>query len=685
MIIMVKEKRLITAALPYTNNVPHLGNLAGSHYPADVFARYCRLAGHDTVFIGGTDEHGTASEIAAQKFGITPKELCDFFYKIHKEIYDWFEISYDNFSRTSRPIHHDTSNEFLKIIYKNGYISEKIIKVPFCLNCQRELADRFIGGQCPNCSYDKARGDQCEQCGTMLDSEKLIKPKCLVCDKENIQFNNVKHLFLDLEKLSPKIEKWLKTNKQIRPQVKNLAMGWINEGLKPRCITRNLKWGINVPIKGFEQFVWYVWAEAPIGYISSTKEWNKTKWKNYWLEPKAKIYNFIGKDNIPFHTIFFPGMLLAHKDINLPYNVVGLQYLNYERGKFSKSQNRGIFCENLPKLNLSVDYWRYYLAYLVPETKDTEFLWDDFKDKINSELVGNFGNFVNRNLTFTNKNFSGIVPKPTLNVKDKKFIKEINDQIKVILSQYEKIEIRSSMDEIMKLSAMGNKYFQDNEPWKDLERAKTVIYISVNLSRIVGLLIQPFIPSSSKRLLQMLNVDDNSFKEINKFTIQANHKINLPSLLFNKIEDKDIEELKEKTSKVTEYFLKEEKTMQKKEIKIETKVEHKPIKPIIQFTDFEKLDLRVGKIIRAEAHPNADKLCVLQVDFGDHKRQIVAGIKLHYKLEDLINKKITVVVNLQPTSLRGVESQGMLLAASDKDNVVLITPEKDISKGSRVS
>ncbi len=676
-IFMVKEKRLITAALPYTNNVPHLGNMVGSHYPADIFARYCRLAGHDTVFIGGTDEHGTASEIAAQQNGVTPQELSDFYYKIHKDIYDWFEISYDNFSRTSKKIHHETSNDFLKTVLKNGYISEKKMKLPYCLSCKRELADRYIEGTCPHCKSDGARGDQCEKCGTLLDPEKLIHAKCKACGSSQIEFREVQHLFLDLEKLSPKIKKWLEKNKQLRPQVKNLALAWIRDGLKPRCITRNLSWGIKVPIKGYEQFTWYVWAEAPIGYISSTKEWNKNKWKQYWTDPKAKIYNFLGKDNIPFHTIFFPGLLLAHKGLNLPYNVVGVQYLDYEGGKFSKSSNRGIFCENLPKTDLSPEYWRYYMAYLIPETRDTEFLWSDFQDRINNELVANFGNFINRTVTFTNKNFASEVPSPKLEAKDKKFWKEVEAQIKEILSLYEKVELRKTMEEIMKLSTMGNKYFQENEPWKNPQRANTVVYLCLNLTRVLGLLIQPYLPSTSKKILNMLNSQETDFKTITKQTIKAKQKINTAELLFTKMEDTKIQELKEKTSKITNYFKKEEK-----QIMNSTKMESEQHVP---FTDWEKLQFKIGKILKVEPHSNADKLYVLQVDLGEEKpRQIVAGIRQHYTPEELLGKEITVFTNLQPVVIRGVESHGMLLATESNKKLIILTPEKYAEPGSRV-
>ena len=725
------ERRLITSALPYTNNVPHLGNIVGSHLPADIFARYCRLQGYQTIFIGGTDEHGTASEIAAQKYGITPRELCDFYYKIHKDIYDWFNISYDNFSRTSKPIHYKTTQEFMAKIHKNKYIIEKTISLPFCNECKRQLSDRYIEGTCPNCNYDKARGDQCESCGTMLDPEKLKNPVCAVCGSNNIEFKEKTHLFLDLEKLSPKLEKWIKASKW-REQVKAQALGWINEGLKPRCITRNLKWGVPVQFKGFEDLVYYVWVDAPIGYISSTKEWHKTKWKMFWQKKGSKIYHFVGKDNIPFHTIFFPGMIMANKEFNLPHNVVGLQYLNYEGGKFSKSQQRGIFCENLASTGLSPDYWRYYSTFLIPETKDTEFYWKDFQDKINNELVGNLGNFVNRSLTFIVSKYGNKVPKATLTKQDKTFLKAVEKQTGIVIASFERVELRMALEETMRLSAMANKYFQDNEPWKAPEKSKNVLYVCANMSRMIALLVQPFLPDTSMKILKMLNAKyskipdfrisesrcfriDKDWKKLKKLEVKPGQKLNAIELLFRKLECKDIEDLKQKTSKVTEYFKEkitreekqapvekakqgplEERSMMNKEVSNMQKKEHQ--EPAVQelkackacnhvsYEEFAKMDIRVGKVIKAEPHPNAEKLVILLVSFGNamEARQIVAGIKKFYPIEKLMGKKIIVITNIQPVVLRGIESNGMLLAASENEKLGLLTVENDIAEGAKV-
>jgi methionyl-tRNA synthetase len=545
---MKKENRLITAALPYVNNIPHLGNIVGSHLPADIFARYCKLNNYNSIFIGGTDEHGTPIEVAAIKNHTTPQKLADFYYKKHKEINEWFNFSYDNFSRTSKEIHHKIVQEFFKKVYDHGYIKEEYLETPYCKNDKINLADRYIEGICPYCNYENARGDQCEKCGKILDPIKLKTPRCVICNKSNIEFKKIKHIFLDLTKLSGKLESWIKKNKVWRSQVKSIALAWIGEGLKPRCISRNLRWGIKIPFKGFEDLVFYVWAEAAIGYISSTKEWNNKKWQDYWKKNNSKIYHFVGKDNIPFHTILFPGELIANGDYNLPYNVVGLQYLNYEGGKFSKSGGHGVFCENLVDSSLDADYWRFYLTFLIPETADTEFLWGGFQERINKELVGNLGNFINRTLTFIYNKNGGKIPK--VEIKDKIFIKKIKESIKGVIDSFEAVELRKALDLILKISDLGNKYFQEKEPWKNNDRE--TLFICANLCKDLALLIQPFIPNSSKKILKILNCNENEFSNLGKFSF--NNKINKPFLLFDKLEDKQIEELKISTSKISQFF-----------------------------------------------------------------------------------------------------------------------------------
>ncbi len=673
---MSKEKRLITAALPYTNNVPHLGNVAGSHLPADIFARYCRLIGHDTAFVGGTDDHGTPIILAAEQVGLSPQELSDHYYEIHKTIYDWFNISYDNFSRTSRKIHHKLTKEIFKQIYDNGYIFEKEVELPYCNDCKRHLSDRYIEGTCPHCSYEQARGDQCEHCGELLEPCALKNPNCKVCGNSNIEFKKVNHLYIDLKKLEPKLKKWINKNKTWRPQVKKLAQGWIKKGLKERAITRDLSWGVPTPFQRFKNLKFYVWVEAPWGYVSSTKEWNVKKYKDFWQHPKTKIYNFIGKDNIPFHTILFPAMILANGNYQLPYNVVGLQYLNYERSKFSKSKGHGIFCENLPNAGLDSDYWRFYLGFIIPETKDTEFLWKDFKERINTELVGNYGNFINRTLKFLDMNFKRTVPSVKLTKKDEAFWKKVEKQVKLILDKYEKTELRDALEEILKLAAAGNKYFQDNEPWKNVKQSGNTLYICTNLCRTLTLLMQPFIPDGTLKLLEILNVKDNNLKDVSELKLKAKHKINKPTIVFQKLDDKQINNLKKVTSKVTEYF-------PKKKMKKETK--QKATK-YVAYKDWEKIDLRIGKIMKVEPHPNADKLYVIQIDLGKNEkpRQVVAGLKKYYKPEELTGKQIVIFTNLEPVKLRGIESNGMILAADFANQVAVLQPEKKIETGAKI-
>jgi len=563
-----KEKRLTTAALPYVNNVPHLGNIVGSHLPAEIFARYCRLKGHDVLFIGGTDEHGTPSEIAAEKMGISPKELCDRFYKIHKEIYDWFNFSYDNFSRTSRKIHHKTTQDFFKKIYKKGWVLEKKMKLPYCLSCQRFLADRYIEGVCPFCGYKDARGDQCENCGRVLDPIELKNPRCVICQSKKIEFREVKHLFLDLRKLSKKLETWIKSSKHWRGQVKNLALGWIKEGLNPRCISRDLKWGIRVPLKGYGDRVFYVWFEAPIGYISSTKERFKN-WRQYWQNPQCKIYYFVGKDNIPFHTIFWPGSLMAHGGLTLPYNVVGLQYLNYEGGKFSKSRGRGVFCENLPGAGLEADYWRFYLTFLIPETSDTDFKWEEFKERINSELIGNFSNFIHRTLSIIYNSLNGKVGRldlKDLSSLDKEFIEKIKGKFLKIDNSLERVELREGLKGILSLASGGNKYFDYKAPWKQVQEnkkeAEKILLLCLNLCRTLAILINPYLPKTSEKIWRQLNLKGNPFEKgvwetAGKIEIKGPHKIAKPEILFEKLDDKKIEKLKEITSKISIYPVRE--------------------------------------------------------------------------------------------------------------------------------
>jgi len=679
-----KGKVLVTCALPYVNNIPHIGNIVGSHLPGDIFARACRLAGYDIVFIGGSDEHGTPIEVAAHQLNISPKELCDFYYNVHKEIYSWLNISYDNFSRTSLPIHHETTTEFFKKIYENGYIKEGIIKMPYCEKDKRFLPDRYVIGTCPKCGYASARGDQCERCSALLDPAELIEMRCAICG-EKPEIKGSRHLFLDLPKLQPKIEAWIESKKgEWAEQVIAMTKGILGEGLKARSITRDIKWGVKVPLKGYEDKVFYVWFDAPIGYVSSTKEWSKEGWKSYWLEKDAKIIHFIGKDNIPFHTIFWPGILIARGEYNLPYRVAGLQYLNYEGSKISKSKGFGVFCENLPSSGIASDIWRYYLTFLIPETGDTEWKWKEFQDRVNNELVANLGNFIYRTLSFIDANFQGKVPEGKIGNEEKELFAQAKKAAEEVESLIWEIRIRDALRKVLELSDLGNRYFQKNEPWKlikgsEEEKSKcaAVLYTCANLCHDLAILMHPFLPESSVKICSFFSVPLSGFSSAGKCAIKPNTYIKKPEILFSKIDDKKLEETKQKTTKVTSFEAMFNKT---KKNEAEERKSGK-----ITYDYFTKLELRVAKIISAERVKGSNKLIKLKIDLGEQgQRQIVAGIGKNYSPEHLVEKKIVVIANLEPAKLMGEISEGMLLAAVDGDNVVVLVPEKEVKEGAKV-
>jgi len=550
------ERRLIAVALPYINNLPHLGHIAGAHLPGDIFARFCRLKGYDVLLIGGSDENGTPAELAAESINIPLKKFLDRIYKEHVKTYNWFNISYDNFSRTSRKIHHETTVELFNKIYSNGFVSEGNLDLFYCSKDRRFLPDRYVEGTCAKCGYKEAHGDQCDKCTALLDTKELIDPRCKICGTKP-ELRKTKHLFLELSKLSKELDTWVKNNKHWRTQVSSVALGWIKEGLRDRCITRDLKHGVKVPLKGYEDKVFYVWFDAPIGYISSTKE-KTASWKRYWQDPKTKIYNFIGKDNIPFHTIFWPGMIIANSRYNLPYNVVGLQYLNYEGGKFSKSKKRGVFCEKLPKTGLNSDLFRAYLTFVLPETSDSEFKWTDFQNRINNDIIGNLGNFVNRTVSFAHNKLGGIVSKPKdLSPDEKKLIKTIKELSTKIESSFESVELRMAFRDLLAISDRGNRYFDHNKPWgtlsknrKDTER---VIYFCLEICRVLSILSSPFLPESSEKIWKTLGLKvKKDWKSAFVLGKERSYSVKKPKLLFNKLTDGDIVRVRKIASDTTD-------------------------------------------------------------------------------------------------------------------------------------
>jgi len=554
-----KRKVLVTAALPYINNVPHLGHIAGSHLPADIFARYCRTKGYETLFVGGTDESGSPSELAAEEIGVPLDVFSTKLYDIHLDIYKWFNISYDNFSRTSRKIHHQTSQDFFKKIYDKGFISEGEMNVFYSPSEDRFLSDRYVRGECPKCSYEDATGDQCEKCTSVYDPTELINPRSAVTGN-HVEIKKSKHLFLRLDKLEPKLKRWVDKQKSWRSQVKGIAYGWIRGGLRERSVTRDLKNGVPVPIKGYKDKVMYVWFDAPIGYISSTKEVVPDKWEDYWKDEKAEIFHFLGKDNIPFHTVFWPAMLIAHEGLNLPKHVAGYQYLNYEGGKFSKSKKHGVFCEKLPETGVDPDLMRSYITFILPESSDSEFKWQDFQNRINSDIIGNLGNFINRTLKFVDTKLDGEVVKPSeaeLTGRDKKLLERVERGVKKIGNYIEKAEIRKAFGEVLALSTEGNRYFEDNKPWvsvkTDKEKTKKILYQCVNLCRSLAILSSPFIPGASQRIWNQLDLEGKvdsprNWDSASQVVLPKKHKIGTPKILFKRLEDDYLKKFKETTA-----------------------------------------------------------------------------------------------------------------------------------------
>lgn len=660
--IKFNKKILVTSALPYANNVPHLGNIIGCVLSADVFARFCRsfYGKENVLFVCGTDEHGTTTETKAVELGITPAEVTEKFHKVHADIYNWFECSFDVFGRTSSKNNHEITKDIFLKLDKNGYIVEDDLKQLYCEKCKRYLADRFVEGTCPKCGYEDARGDQCDNCSNLLNAVELIKPKCKICNSEPI-IKTEKHLFIDLPKIAPRLKQWINSaSKNWSQNAITMTNGWLRDGLRNRCISRDLKWGIRIPKKGYEHKVFYSWFDAPIGYIGIALDLlqNKEKFNSWWHNPEnINLFQFMGKDNIPFHTILFPSFLIGTNDnYTLLHQISSTEYLNYEDVKFSKSRGTGVFGDDAMQTGIPADVWRYYLLSNRPETSDTIFTWKSFQEKTNNELLANLGNFVNRTLTFLYRNTEGTVPK--FNKDDLiDFNKQIDEKIKIILELFDKVSIRKAINEIMLLSKIGNEFFQKREPWKhkeDKEHLNTTIYACTELVRKLAILIEPYLPNASKEIFKQLNLEQQCFNDLNK-SIEVGHKINQPKVLFKKLEDKQINELHDKFS-----------GQQSKDITI------------------NDIDLKVAKIINVENHPKADKLYIETIDLGYEKRTIVSGLVGHYSAKELVGKNIVVVANLQSAKLRGIESKGMLLAVGDNDKKIGLLLAPNSKPGDRV-
>ena len=684
------RRTTITAALPYTNGPIHIGHLAGVYVPADIYSRYLRLRGHEVLFVCGSDEHGVAIPMKAAKEGVSPKALIDKYHGIIKQSFAEFGIAFDNYSRTSAAIHHKTASDFFTRLYEQGDFIEQVSEQLFDPQAEQFLADRFVVGTCPKCGYDGAYGDQCENCGSSLNATDLIRPQSAISGATPV-LKKTKHWFLPLDRYEEFLRTWILEGHKDdwKPNVYGQCKSWIDDGLKPRAVTRDLDWGIPVPLEGAEGKVLYVWFDAPIGYISSTKEWAEregTDWKPWWQDPDTRLVHFIGKDNIVFHCIIFPSMLKAHGSYVLPENVPANEFLNLEGQKLSTSRNWAVwlheYLEEFPDMQ---DVLRYVLTANAPETKDNDFTWKDFQARNNNELVAIFGNFVNRVAVLTQKYQEGTLLAPgPMSDNDRETLEALRRVPVRLADSVERYRFREASQELMNLARLGNKYLAEEEPWKviktDPERVATILFTGMQVAAALAVLCEPFLPFTSATLKEMLHwgrlpeAPDWEAVSAEAPLLPAGHLIGEPKLLFRKIEDDEIQKQLNKLEAT------------KQENKMEESGAQPPLKETIGYEDFTKLDLRVGTILTAEKMPKADKLIVMTVDTGVDKRTVVSGIAEHFTPEELIGKQVTVLANLAPRKLRGVESQGMLLLAENTDGkLVFLTPETSVRNGSVIS
>ncbi len=689
---MKNSKRiLVTAALPYANGPIHLGHLAGAYLPADIYVRYQRLKRREVAFLCGSDEHGVPITLTADKEKVSPQEIVDRYHALNKSAFERFGMSFDNYSRTSLPLHHQTAQEFFLEFHRRGILREKKEKQFFDEQAKMFLPDRYVEGTCPVCGNTEARGDQCEQCGSYLNPLELIKPRSKITGATPV-VRETTHWYFPLGDFQARLEDYVRTKDREdgwKENVLQYCRGWFKEGLQDRAVTRDLDWGVRIPLKGYENKVLYVWFDAVLGYISSTKEWanrigKPDEWKKFWLDDETKYVAFIGKDNVVFHCIVFPAMLMAWNDGRpeqyvLPDNVPANEFLNFEGQKFSKSRGWGIDLQDF-LARYPADPLRYYLAVSLPETRDSDFYWKDFQAKNNSELADILGNFVNRTLAFAGKTFQGMVPRRGgLNDLDKTMLGVLKTTPMTAGEKFETYHFREGVQEVMNLARAANKYFNDSEPWKtaksDPVRCSTTINISLQVSRALAILMAPVVPGSAAKIWTMLglsgNVEGQAWDKAGDLAIPDSHRLGAAEILFSKIEDAVMEE--------------ERKNLGGGVAPTAAATQAAPAKAPITIDEFNKVDLRVGKIVGCDPVPKSEKLLKLRVEVGGESRQIVAGIARHYKTEDLVGKSVVVVFNLQPAKLMGQESQGMMLAASDNDGkLVLIAPSAEIPSGSIV-
>lgn len=679
------KRYTVTSALPYANGPVHIGHLAGVYVPSDIYVRYLRARNRDVIFIGGSDEHGVPITIKARKENVTPQDVVDKYHTIIKDSFEKFGISFDVYSRTSAPIHHQTASAFFKKLYENGKLTEKESEQYYDEQNKQFLADRYITGTCPHCSYEKAYGDQCENCGTSLSPSDLINPQSVLSGNKPVM-KSTKHWYLPLQDYEPMLREWILEGHKNdwKSNVYGQCKSWIDQGLQARAVTRDLDWGVKVPVEGADGKVLYVWFDAPIGYISATREWSEETgkdWEPYWKDKESKLVHFIGKDNIVFHCIIFPSMLHAEGSYILPENVPANEFLNLEGDKISTSRNWAVWLhEYLEEFPGQQDVLRYALCAAAPETKDNDFTWKDFQARNNSELLAIFGNFVNRTLVLTHKYYEGSVPAAgELSDYDQETLDAMQRYPETIARSLENYKFREALSELMNLARLGNKYLTDSEPWKifktDPDRVATIMNISLQICSALAVLSGPFLPFTAEKLLKMLAMDNLPWDDAAKpDALKAGHRINKAELLFTKIEDEQIQAQVDKL------------TNTKKENQAQENGVVKPLKDNITYEDFMKMDLRTATITAAEKVAKTKKLLKLTLDTGSDTRTVVSGIAGFYEPADIIGTQVVLLANLQPKAIKGIESHGMILMAEASDGTLtFVKPDKPINNGAIIS
>ena len=672
-------RTLVTTALPYANGPVHIGHLAGVYVPADIYTRYLRMKGEDVIMIGGSDEHGVPITLKARKEGVSPQDIVDRYHNIIKKSFEELGISFDIYSRTTSKIHCKTASDFFRTLYDKGEFVEKTSLQYYDEEAGQFLADRYIVGTCPHCGYDHAYGDQCEKCGTSLSANELIDPHSAITGSKPVK-KETKHWYLPLDKWEPVLRKWiLEGHKEWKPNVYGQCKSWLDLGLQPRAVSRDLDWGVPVPVEGAEGKVLYVWFDAPIGYISNTKELLPDRWEEYWKRDDTRIINFIGKDNIVFHCIVFPAMLMAEGSYQLPENVPANEFLNLEGDKISTSRNWAVWLhEYLEEFPGKQDVLRYVLTANAPETKDNDFTWRDFQARNNNELVAILGNFVNRSIVLTHKYFDGKVPaQGELTDYDRQTIDEFKNVKETLGNDIEHFHFRDALRDAMNLARIGNKYLADTEPWKlaktDPARVATILNMALQITANLAIAFEPFLPFSAAKLRKMINMPEADWNKLGSIDILAEGStVEKPELLFEKIEDSVIEAQMQKLERI-------------KQENIIKNFRPEPVAPAVQIDDFGKLDIRVGRVLDCQKVPKADKLLQFKIDDGLGGRTIVSGIAKYYAPEDLIGKEVCFIANLEPRKLKGILSQGMILSAEDAGGrLVVIGPQGEVKPGCQV-